>query len=133
MLSSHPAGENNDQQDEDAEVKDMCQDLYESAGKCEENLDYIYGHYPTTTACEFIEGLTVSDGKTRIYQNGGSVSSVVSSVKSAAANVPGVLAGLFALSTLILAGVAYHYNGKANKRANNLKTALVSGDNHPLA
>ena len=46
-------GNNNNQNQEDAAVLEVCERLYEEAGKCESNLN-VYGVYPTTFACKFI-------------------------------------------------------------------------------
>lgn len=98
--------QNYNQNQEEAEVLEVCERLYEDAGKCESNLN-IYGMYPTTLACDFISGLKAS-GKTRIF----------SSLAEAKASVtPSVLAGLFAASTVLLAGVAYHFHTKLQRQS----------------
>mmetsp|Transcript_16235 Transcript_16235/g.29459 ORF Transcript_16235/g.29459 Transcript_16235/m.29459 type:complete len:439 (-) Transcript_16235:240-1556(-) len=98
-------GNNNNQNQEDAAILEVCERLYEDAGKCETNLN-VYGVYPTTLACEFIKGLKAS-GKSRI-------SSAFSGAKK---NVtPQVLAGLFAASTLVFGGVSYYFHQKLQRQ-----------------
>ena len=97
---------NNNQDDAQPEVLEVCERLYEPAGKCETNLQ-IYGMYPNTMACEFISGL-----------NHWSLAGVTSSLKSAKKNVtPSVLAGVFAATTVVLAAVAYNLNKKVRRQA----------------
>ncbi|EJK74108.1 hypothetical protein THAOC_04242 [Thalassiosira oceanica] len=118
---------NNQQEEEEVEVKEMCERLYEPAAKCEGGLTNIYGLYPNTMGCQFIDGLTVS-GKARIMAT---ISNVSNAAKQAAKSAtPGVLAGVFALTTLIFAGVAYHFHGKASKQKS---PGLVSGSGGDMA
>jgi len=75
-----------DQQDPD-ETTEVCSNLYEISGKCEEGLD---GYYPNRdmSGCEFISNLKSS-------------SSIIPS------NIPAkVFAGIFAVTTVALAAVA---------------------------
>jgi len=75
-----------DQQDPD-EVTDVCSRLYEEAGKCEENLDG-YFPYRDNYGCALIK-------------------SMKSSFLSAPRNVTAkVFAGIFAATTVLLAGAA---------------------------
>ena len=86
-----------DNQDPD-EVTEVCTELYEVAGKCEENLD---GYYPNrdVTGCGFISNLK-SD---RRFGSG---------------NVPAkVFAGIFAVTTLVLGAIAATLF-KKNRRQN---------------
>lgn len=101
--------ENNqgDQQDED-EVLEVCERLYQQSGKCEANLAAVnqqYGVYPNTYGCEFIKGLKVS-GKSRISFN---------QVQNAV--TPKALAGVFAATTVIFGATAF-YLGKKLQRSN---------------
>lgn len=89
----------NYQNQEADEPTEVCTDLYEMAGKCEENLD---GYYPNrdVTGCGFISNLK-SEG-----------------IHLPNANVPAkVLAGIFAAATLIFAGISYTLF-KRNQRQN---------------
>ena len=106
-------GNNNNQNQEDAAVLEVCERLYEDAGKCETNLN-VYGVYPTTLACEFINGLKAS-GKSRI-------SAAFSGAKK---NItPQVLAGVFAASTLVFGGVSYYFHKKLQRQ----NVGLVHGE-----
>jgi len=91
---------NYNQNQEDAEVLEVCERLYEEAGKCETDLN-VYGVYPNTMACEFINGLNAW-GKTRIFSS-------FTEVKNA---TPKVLAGFFASTTLLFGGVIYYFHKK---------------------
>lgn len=97
----------------DKEVLQFCEEIYEDAGKCETDLD-AYGHYANTMACEFIEGLKAS-GKDRIF----------SALAEASSNVtPKVLAGVFAVTTLVFGGVALHFHKKLHRQS----VGLVHGE-----
>jgi len=77
-----------DQQDAD-NVAEMCTNVYEMAGKCEEKLD---GYYPNrdVSGCQFISTLKSTHG-----------------FSVGSANMPAkVMAGIFAASTALLAGAA---------------------------
>lgn len=91
---------NGDQEDED-EVLEICERLYEDAGKCESGLADGVTYYPNTYACDFIKTLH-APGKMRIGE------------RIAASKV---FAGLFAATTCIFAGVSYYLYQKA-KRSN---------------
>jgi len=91
---------NQDDQEDEDEVIEMCERLYEDAGKCESGLSTGVTYYPNTYACEFIETLQAPGG--------------ITSESTFAASK--VFAGIFAATTLVLAGVAYafHTKGKRN-------------------
>jgi len=95
--------QNQNQNQEEPEVLEMCESLYEEAGKCESNLN-VYGVYANTMACDFIKGL----GKTSVFSSLGDV--LVSAT-------PTVLAVLFATSTLIFGGVSYHFHKKLQRQS----------------
>jgi len=90
-----------DQEQEEDEIKEFCGRLYEEAGKCETDLN-VYGVYPNTMGCEFISNL----GKTNVF------SSIASATKN---NTPAVLASLFAVTTVVFAGVSYHFHKKTQR------------------
>jgi len=96
---------NYNQNGEEPEVLEVCERLYEDAGKCESNLD-VYGVWPNTMACDFISGLKAS-GKTRI-------SSSFTHASNAASKV---FAVLFAVSTVAFGGVAYYLHKKLQGRS----------------
>lgn len=106
------------QNQEEAEVLEVCERLYETAGKCETNLD-VYGVYPNTMACSFIKSLN-SWGITRI----------ASSVSGATKNhVPAVMAGLFAASTVVFGGISYYFHKKLQRQ----NVGLVGGHGNVMA
>lgn len=103
---------NQNQEQEEAAVLEVCQALYEPAGKCESNLN-VYGVYPNTLACDFIHGLNAW-GKTRI----------AASLSEAKKNMtPAVLASVFAVTTAAFGGVSYYFH----KRLQRQNVGLVHG------
>jgi len=88
-----------EQQQEAPEVTEVCATLYENAGKCEEGLD---GYFPNRdrSACSFIKTLKATG------------------ISMPSANIPAkVFAGIFAVTTVALAGVAAVL-AKKNRRQN---------------
>lgn len=108
----------NQEEQEEPEVLEFCTNLYQDAGKCESSMN-IYNHWPNTMACEFIQGLNPW-GKTRIF----------SSFAEAKKNVtPGVLAGVFAVTTAAFGGVSYFLHRKLQRQS----VGLVHGQGGSLA
>lgn len=97
----------NDQYDVD-EVKESCEYLYQTAGKCESALSI---DAPTTTACNFMEGI-------KIYRKNGSI--IYSKAK--AGTTASVFIGLFATSFILLGGYAYYLKTKLDRAKVNLDT-----------
>jgi len=95
--------QNYNQNQEEPEVLEMCERLYEDAGKCESSLN-VYGLYSNTLACDFIKGL----GKTSILTSLGNA-------KGSA--TPTVLATLFAASTLVFGGVSYYFHKRLQRQS----------------
>lgn len=91
---------NGDQEDED-EVIEICESMYEDSAKCESGLADGVTYYKNTYGCNFIKSLK-APGK-------------MSSKSSVSASK--VFAGLFAATTIVLAGVAYYLYDKS-RRAN---------------
>lgn len=64
--------QDDDDEDEDR-INGQCEELYESAGKCEENLEDGVATYPVNSACSYIEGIRITrqneDGNIIGYQN----------------------------------------------------------------
>jgi hypothetical protein len=89
----------NDQQDAD-EVLEVCQRMYEQAGKCESNLSGVTP-YPNTYGCDFI--------KTLPRVSSWSVSSVGSTSARA-------FAGIFAITTVALAGLTVYLHKKVGSK-----------------
>jgi len=90
---------NGDQEDED-EVLEICERIYEDAGKCESGLADGTTYYPNTYSCDFIQGLKAPGSMTKSH-----------------ANVPvaKVFAGLFAATTCVFAGVSYYLYQKSSR------------------
>ena len=97
----------NDQYDVD-EVKESCEYLYTTAGKCESALSI---DSPTTSACNFMEGI-------KIYRKNGSI--IYS--KATAGTTASVFIGLFATSFILLGGYAYYLKSKLDRAKVNLDT-----------
>eukprot|EP00591_Stephanopyxis_turris_P015454 CAMPEP_0195538492 /NCGR_PEP_ID=MMETSP0794_2-20130614/49556_1 /TAXON_ID=515487 /ORGANISM="Stephanopyxis turris, Strain CCMP 815" /LENGTH=259 /DNA_ID=CAMNT_0040672475 /DNA_START=12 /DNA_END=791 /DNA_ORIENTATION=+ len=77
---------NGDDADKEVEIQQMCQELYEGAGKCESNLSI---DYPSTVACNFIHNVLPQLEK--IYRtNTGSSSSSSASASTAFAWIFGI-------------------------------------------
>jgi len=102
--------ENNywDNQDED-QVTDVCERVYEMSGKCEQNLQGLpYGTYPNNLGCDFVQNIR-------------SASIIPQSVPAK------TFAGIFAATTVLLAGMTVHLYQKS-KRTN----VALAGDIHPM-
>jgi len=97
----------NDQYDVD-QVKESCEYLYTTAGKCESALSI---DSPTTSACNFMEGI-------KIYRKNGSI--IYS--KATAGTTASVFIGLFATSFILLGGYAYYLKSKLDRAKVNLDT-----------
>lgn len=101
-----------------ATVKEVCQALYEPAGKCETNLkaDSTTGlYYKNTRACQFIQGLNPW-GKTRIAATFVEVTSSITDE---------VLVGIFAATTLFFGVTACLVHSSMKK-----KQAVLVRDNY---
>ena len=91
----------NDQYDAD-EVKEACENLYAGSGKCEAFLDTLAS--PTTSACNFMEGI-------KIYRKNGSLIHLAGNASTTAS----VFIGLFATSFVLLGGYAFHLKTKLDR------------------
>jgi hypothetical protein len=91
----------NDQYDAD-EVKEACENLYAGSGKCEAFLDTLAS--PTTSACNFMEGI-------KIYRKNGSLIRLAGNSSITAS----VFIGLFATSFVLLGGYAFHLKTKLDR------------------
>lgn len=98
---------NGDQQDED-EVLEVCERLYEESGKCESGLADGVTYYPNTYACDFIKSLK-APGKMNTSKSSVSASKV--------------FAGLFAATTVVVGGVAFYLYQKAQRNNVDLSNA----------
>lgn len=104
---------NNDQQDAD-EVLEVCEQLYQQAAKCEENLPSGTTYYANTYGCNLVKSLK-APGK----------SSSRSSHSSGTASK--VFASLFAITTAAFAGIAYYFYQKAERNNVSLVKESVEG------
>lgn len=92
----------NDNQDED-NVNEMCEQIYQQAGKCENNLN-VYGVYPNYNACSYIQGIQV------IRKNGVIVSSGSRSNKTAS-----IFIGIFVVAFVLLSAYVYYLKTKLDR------------------
>ena len=97
----------NDQQDAD-EVKESCEQLYESAGKCEAGLSGTV-QYPNNYACSFMEGIKI------VRKNGSIVRGSMGQNTTAS-----IFIGLFAVSFVLLGGYVYYIKTKLDRAKINL-------------
>jgi hypothetical protein len=101
-----------------AATLEVCQKLYQASGKCENNMILGYGMYPNTLACDFIKGLN-HWGKTRI----------AAEYREFARHItPGVLAGVFACTTVLFGGVSYYIHTKMYGGGRKSAGLVASGD-----
>jgi len=100
--------QNNGDQDDEDEVLEICERLYEDAGKCESGLEDGVTYYPNTYACDFIATLKVP-GK-------------MSGSKRSTASASKVFAGIFAATTVVLGGLAYFFYKQARRNNVNLSS-----------
>jgi hypothetical protein len=91
-------GDDADANDAD-QVKEMCGNLYEAAGKCEQNFQYS----SNDDACNFIAGI-------QIKRSAGEVSYSASPSKAA-----GAFIGIFAVCSVLLGAYVYYLQGKLNR------------------
>jgi len=91
----------NDQYDAD-EVKEACENLYAGSGKCEAFLDTLAS--PTTSACNFMEGI-------KIYRKNGSLIHLSGNASTTAS----VFIGIFATSFVLLGGYAFYLKTKLDR------------------
>ena len=101
-----------------AATLEVCQNLYQASGKCENGMNLGYGVYPTTLACDFIKGLN-HWGKTRI---------AAEYHEFARHMTPGVLAGVFACTTVLFGGVSYYIHTKMHGGGRKPVALVASGD-----
>lgn len=93
--------QNDGDQDDEDEVLEVCERLYEDAGKCESSLADGVTYYPNTYGCTLIQSLKAP----------GKMTSTRSSIAASK-----VFAGLFAATTVVFAGVAFYLYQKARRQ-----------------
>jgi hypothetical protein len=98
MEDADDNGDDADANDAD-EVKEMCGDLYQAAGKCEQDFSYS----SNSDACNFIQGI-------QIKRKAGDYSYSTSPSKAA-----GAFIGIFAVSTTLLGAYVYYLHSKLQR------------------
>jgi len=96
-------GDDDGQEDESSE---MCEAIYQGAGKCESGLSI---DYPNENACTFMEGIKI------IRKSG-----VVSTDEPAASKTASAFIGVFAVSSCMLGAYVYYLKTKLDKAKINL-------------
>lgn len=99
---------NQDQQDED-EIKEFCLELYQAAGKCENNLNNYYVE-PNNNACTYMKGIKIT------RSNGVIISGAANKNKVASAFI-----GIFAVSFILLGAYVYYLKTKLDRAKINLE------------
>eukprot|EP00540_Astrosyne_radiata_P014949 CAMPEP_0116847890 /NCGR_PEP_ID=MMETSP0418-20121206/14682_1 /TAXON_ID=1158023 /ORGANISM="Astrosyne radiata, Strain 13vi08-1A" /LENGTH=183 /DNA_ID=CAMNT_0004479379 /DNA_START=130 /DNA_END=681 /DNA_ORIENTATION=+ len=95
--------------DGNMEMKDVCQNVYGTSGKCETKMNV---DYPNESACTYIEGIKI------IREDGVIRTSAVKKSKAAA-----VAIGLFLTIAVLLAGYVYYLRTKLGRAKVNLSAA----------
>jgi len=99
----------NDAQDAD-EVIDMCEQIYEGAGKCEKNLQSTgYLSYYNNNACNYIAGIKV------VRKDG-----IITQVGSKANKTASIFIGIFVVAFVLLAAYVYYLKTKLDRASINL-------------
>ena len=97
--------QNNDAQDAD-QVIDMCEQIYNMAGKCESSLSI---SSPNTNACTYMQGIKI------VRKNG-----VVTVGSSKANKTASVSIGIFVVAFVLLAAYVYYLRTKLDRASINL-------------
>jgi hypothetical protein len=99
----------NDAEDED-EVIEMCEQIYESAGKCEEGLEQTgYLYEANNNACNYIAGIKV------VRKDG-----IITQVGSKANKTASIFIGIFVVAFVLLAAYVYYLKTKLDRASINL-------------
>jgi hypothetical protein len=103
-----PADINNegDDADDEDEIIEMCEQLYQQAGKCETNL--ATGGTLNTNACTYMEGI-------KIVRKNGSVMNSSTANKTAS-----IFIGIFVVAFVLLAAYVYYLKTKLDRASINL-------------
>jgi hypothetical protein len=88
------------------EVNEMCDELYQVAGKCETKMNV---YYPNESACTYIEGI-------KVIRDDGVIRTTATRKSTAAA----VTTGLFLTAALLLSGYVYYLRTKLGRARINL-------------
>jgi len=101
--------EGDDAQDED-QVIDMCEQIYEGAGKCEQGLQSTgYLQYANNNACNYIQGIKV------VRKDG-----IITQVGSKANKTASIFIGIFVVAFVLLAAYVYYLKTKLDRASINL-------------
>lgn len=98
----------NDNYDED-EVTEMCEQIYQAAGKCETNLPYGTVYQPNTNACNYMEGIKI------VRKDGTVVTADAKANKTAS-----IFIGLFVVAFVLLSAYVYYLKTKLDRASINL-------------
>jgi hypothetical protein len=101
----------NDNDDED-QVIEMCEEIYQQAGKCETGLEatgYVSESMANENACNYISGIKV------IRQNG-----IITQVGSKANKTASIFIGIFVVAFVLLAAYVYYLKTKLDRASINL-------------
>lgn len=106
-----PVEKNNDGNDAyDAdEVAEVCERLYDDAGKCEKNLPSGTVYYPNNNACNYMEGI-------KIVRKDGSVITAEARANKTAS----VFIGIFVVAFVLLTAYVYYLKTKLDRASINL-------------
>lgn len=102
-VTCEPLGEveqddQNQNQNDEVEIKEVCEQLWQTAGKCENNLNI---NDPNKNACNYMQGINM-------IRNDG----VVSVSSSQGSKTAGTFIGLFAVSTCLFGAYAFYLKSK---------------------
>lgn len=98
---------NNNNQNQQDEIKEVCEQVYQSAGKCESRLSSVTA-YANENACNYIEGI-------KIVRRNGTVITGASKNTVASAFI-----GIFAVSFVLLGAYVYYLKTKLDRAKINL-------------
>lgn len=99
----------NDEEDED-EVVEMCEQIYEGAGKCEQGLESTgYISSANNNACNYIAGIKV------VRDDG-----IITQVGSKANKTASIFIGIFVVAFVLLAAYVYYLKTKLDRASINL-------------
>lgn len=99
LQDANEENNNNGNDDGEVEVKEMCEQMWDTAGKCEKNLGAV--DEPNKNACNYMDGIKI------VRKDG--VVEVTPGSKAAAAFI-----GVFGVSTVLLAGYVYYLSTKVS-------------------
>jgi len=99
----------NDNEDED-QVIEMCEEIYQAAGKCEQGLeDSGYLYEANNNACNYISGIKV------VRKDG-----IITQVGSKANKTSSIFIGIFVVAFVLLAAYVYYLKTKLDRASINL-------------